>query len=278
MNVMSIRLFRRTLPAFAMTLAITFALTTTASGQDDRRTNEARSLYDAGAVAFGDGRFEDALRRWQESYTISEHPALLYNIGIAHDRLGQVAEAVEAYDAYLAAVPDATNANYTQSRLAILRQQLADTTQATDAQGHNGAEDDGEAGSPSDPERERPAVVAEAPDDSETPSTGGSNAGPIALLIGGGVALAAGIGVAVVADSQYADLEATCPGGICPAGSQGDIDSLGGLTLTADLLMAAGSAAALGGLVWLLVDGSEEEETAVQLGIVPGGVTLQGVF
>ncbi|MEM6957322.1 MAG: tetratricopeptide repeat protein [Myxococcota bacterium] len=270
---------------FAWVLVASCLAAASASAQDVDRTNEARSLYDAGAVAFRDGRFAAALNRWQESYELSQLPALLYNIGTAHDRLGHRREAIAAYEGYLEATPDAENANYTRSRIAILQSQLAerggddpgDADGGQDDRGRNGRDD-------ADPGEDALGedVNGEASTEADPPARNArerSIAGPIALLAGGGAALLAGVGLAIAADSQYSDLEDRCANGVCPPGSQGDIDRLVRVGRSADILMAVGGAAAVGGLVWLLVGGGEEDRTAgVRFDVGPDRITLRGAF
>ena len=52
------------------------------SGTDD----EARAIYQAGLVAYENGRFDEALRHFQSSYALSGRPELLYNIATAAER------------------------------------------------------------------------------------------------------------------------------------------------------------------------------------------------
>jgi hypothetical protein len=82
---------------------------------------EARLLFEAGARAFEDGRFEVALARFREAYALSHQPMLLYNIGQAADRVRLDREAFVAFEAYLAAVPDARNRREVEGRVAALR-------------------------------------------------------------------------------------------------------------------------------------------------------------
>ncbi|MCX7807199.1 MAG: tetratricopeptide repeat protein, partial [Deltaproteobacteria bacterium] len=79
------------------------------SPADEAKDQEARALFQAGQVAFEDGRFEDALQYFRRSYELSGRPALLYNIGLAADRLRRDEEALSAFERYLAEVPDARN-------------------------------------------------------------------------------------------------------------------------------------------------------------------------
>lgn len=110
------------------------------------RDAEARALFEAGRVAFGDGRFEDALAHFQRSHELSGRPELLYNIGTTADRLRREAEALEAFEGYLAAVPDAPNRREVEGRLRVLREELArEETQAAELAAREAAERDAAA-------------------------------------------------------------------------------------------------------------------------------------
>lgn len=75
----------------------------------DMRQQEARALFQAAQVAYEAGRFEVALERFTEAYTLSNRPQLLYNIGLAAERLARRPEALAAYRAYLQLHPSAPN-------------------------------------------------------------------------------------------------------------------------------------------------------------------------
>jgi tetratricopeptide (TPR) repeat protein len=87
----------------------------------DPREAEARSLFEAGRRAFTDGRFEDALERFRQSYELSGRAELLFNIGQAADRLRRDRDALAAFEQYLAALPRATNRREVESRILVLR-------------------------------------------------------------------------------------------------------------------------------------------------------------
>jgi uncharacterized protein HemY len=98
--------------------------TADAAHEPTERDREARALYEAAVVAFDEGRFEDALRLFRRSYELSERPELLYNVGTAADRLRRNEEALEAFEAYLAARPEADNRANVEARVVVLRQAI----------------------------------------------------------------------------------------------------------------------------------------------------------
>jgi tetratricopeptide (TPR) repeat protein len=88
------------------------------------RTEEAKALFAAGRSAFEAGRYQDALGHFERCYEISQRAALLYNIGITHDRLRDDERALHFYDSYLAAVPTADNRVEVETRSAAIRSAL----------------------------------------------------------------------------------------------------------------------------------------------------------
>lgn len=86
---------------------------------------EARDLFQIGKDAFDEGRFERALKYFQDAYSLSHRAALLSNIGTALDRLRRDQEAVDAYKKYLEQVPQAANRRLIEERIRIIESALA---------------------------------------------------------------------------------------------------------------------------------------------------------
>jgi tetratricopeptide (TPR) repeat protein len=96
-----------------------------APATSEDRTEEAKGLFNAGRASFDAGRYADALEYFQRSYAISGKPALLYNIGLAFDRLREDEKALQAYDQYLTQAPDAPNRSEVETRAAAIREALS---------------------------------------------------------------------------------------------------------------------------------------------------------
>lgn len=92
---------------------------------ESQRDTEARALFEQGRTAFGEARFADALDLFRRAHTLSGRHALLYNIGQSADRLRLDREALEAFERYLAEVPDAENRVEVETRVAVLRETIA---------------------------------------------------------------------------------------------------------------------------------------------------------
>ncbi len=83
---------------------------------------EARARFEAGRASFADGRFEDALNDFQRAYELAKRPILLFNVGAAADRLRKDQVALEAFERYLAEMPNAENRAEVEGRIRVLRE------------------------------------------------------------------------------------------------------------------------------------------------------------
>lgn len=103
--------------------------------------------------------------------------------------------------------------------------------------------------------------------------------GWVTLGAGAAVLIAGGV-VGGLALSQSGKLEEACPDGNCSPARGGEVDALGSMALTADILIGVGAAAAVAGVVLLLLPEGREsgDETAVRVVPAPGGAALQGRF
>jgi tetratricopeptide (TPR) repeat protein len=100
----------------------------TAAAQDPdpwSADQQARERFERGREAFEDGRFEDALHDFQRSYQLSGRAELLFNIGSASDRLRLNQEALDAFEGYLEARPEAPNRREVERRIVVLREAIA---------------------------------------------------------------------------------------------------------------------------------------------------------
>lgn len=72
------------------------------SAADDAR---ARELFENGALLYDEGRYEDAIVAWQESWRLSGRPLLLFNMANAAERLGRWNDAMDLLSRYRALAP-----------------------------------------------------------------------------------------------------------------------------------------------------------------------------
>lgn len=96
---------------------------------------EARRLFEEGAEAFANGNYRVALDKFLHSHELSGRAELLFNVGLAHDRLREDALALRAFEGYLERVPDAANRAEVEGRIAELRRVIADRDRVAVADG-----------------------------------------------------------------------------------------------------------------------------------------------
>lgn len=88
---------------------------------DPQTEQLARAHFVSGVSYFDQGRYDRALEEFNEAHRVSGRAAFLYNIGVCHERLGHREAAIEAYEQYLAAEPNAAERATTLERIRVLR-------------------------------------------------------------------------------------------------------------------------------------------------------------
>lgn len=212
------------------------------------RDEEARHLFEAGRAAFANGRYEEARDQFVRSHDLSGRPALLYNIGTAEDRLRNDGAALAAFEAYLAALPDAENATEVRARVEVLRASVASADAAP-------------ASSRGGPTRETGARV------------------PIAAIVTAALALAVGgaaIGTWVAANDTYGARERGCGVAGCSDAELGEVQTL--VDATNVLWISALVIGAGAGVALAFELGMPSDETEVRASIGLGGLSIEGTF
>lgn len=98
MAAVSARLRRRSRFTIATVVAF-FAFASSAHADD---VAKARKLFADGVHQYQIGDYEGALRLFREANAEHHAPAIIYNIGLAEEKLGHRQAAVDAYEAYVA--------------------------------------------------------------------------------------------------------------------------------------------------------------------------------
>jgi tetratricopeptide (TPR) repeat protein len=104
----------------ALVLLVTLVLPLPALA-DPTPDEVARAHYVSAQAYYKQGRVADALREFEEAYRIAPRPAFHYNIAICHEKLGNDAEAIAAYQRYLEESPDAPDHEAVQAHIDQLR-------------------------------------------------------------------------------------------------------------------------------------------------------------
>jgi tetratricopeptide (TPR) repeat protein len=282
-------------------LAAGLAWTDAAHAQEggELTDEEARNLFQAGAIAFDQGRFVNALEHFERAYTLSKRPQLLFNIGVVADRLRQDARALQAFEQYMELVPDGAEAANVRARIAVLRKTIEERRSAEpppEASGEAGAQGAQPGAGPQvapppaapapaapparpamDPPAQGVAPAASERDAAQDRAGGGSAVVPW-VLVGAGAAVAVTGGVLLaLGQSRRGKIEDAAVGSAWDEVAQyDDADTFTGVGAA---LLGVGVAGAVIGVVLLAGgegDGGERASASVQLG--PSGVLVRGAL
>lgn len=212
---------------------------------------EAREHFTAGSRYFDAGDYRAAAVEFEASYRLSGRPALLYNLYLAHERVGNMGEAVSYLERYLTEGEPGDRRAALEVRLENLRARLY--------------EERLEAARRADRERE----LRDASDPGLVPWV---------VAGAGGAVAATGVVLLLVALGDVDTVEN--PEGEMPRweDSADAYDRAPVLSTIGAISLGVGGAAAITGLVWGLTSGGPAPESDVAVAIGPGHVALRGVF
>lgn len=106
-------------------LAVAMLVTGPAAAQDSERAH-ALALYEEAARLYERGEFGASAELLSQAYEEYRHPTLLYNLARATEGLGDLSRAIESYEAYIAAAPDAQDVPMVRARVNTLRRTMAE--------------------------------------------------------------------------------------------------------------------------------------------------------
>lgn len=106
--------------AFLLISCVAFSAAAQNLSAEDRAT--ARKLYDQATDAYDHGKYVEALEYWTEAYELTNATILLYSIGNAHERLGNLEEAIEALEGYKKSVRDSEENEVLELRIINLEE------------------------------------------------------------------------------------------------------------------------------------------------------------
>jgi tetratricopeptide (TPR) repeat protein len=229
----------------------------------------ARAHFNTGSVAFGAGRYSEALVEFQKAYELSQRPKLLYNIGVASDRLRRDREALAAFEQYLQRVPEAPERAEVEARIAVLRD-VVNTPSSTTPPASGAAAATTEAA-----ETSAPTDAIESTDADPQPASHPSVAQWLVLGASGVMAVTGGV-LLTVALLDKSAVESPSDGvGLDEIDSARDrvplFSTLGGVFLGVGLV-GAGVAT-----TWIVLSGSGSEG-ALEAHVGLGRVSLRGTF
>lgn len=95
---------------------------------------DARQHFQSGKQLFDAGDYRGAIREFEAANRLAPAPLLLFNIGLAYERLGEAAPALQHFKAYLEQQPNASNRSLVEIKIARLEGELGQG-QTTPGQG-----------------------------------------------------------------------------------------------------------------------------------------------
>lgn len=87
---------------------------------------EAQTKFRAGATAYREARYKQAIDLFLEANRLDPHPELIFNVGQAYEKLGDVPNALRAYREYLRLSPAAGDRATVETSIKNLEQRLRD--------------------------------------------------------------------------------------------------------------------------------------------------------
>ncbi len=94
--------------------------------EEDQARERALSLFAESATAYREGRFSDAAALLSEAYELHPEPILLYNLARALEADGRLDEARTAYEDFLESSPEAEQAAPSRRRLEVIEGLIAE--------------------------------------------------------------------------------------------------------------------------------------------------------
>jgi tetratricopeptide (TPR) repeat protein len=208
-------------------LSSSLALAQTAPTANDQEA--AKAHFMAGSAYYEQANYNDAVKEFTEAYRLSQRPDLLYNIALAYERLEKWDDAIEALQKYLRDKPGAQDHAIIQTRIENLQKRKSEA-------------------------RAQPVAAPAEPQPKSEPPAKHNYAAGGALLGVGLAALAASIGTGASALNLKSELESVCNNKVCPPSDKSKADTGQALAISTDVLISVGAAAAIVGVVLLIVE------------------------
>jgi len=242
--------------AGAVLAAWIFAAPLTATAQPARRAapaaqnaDEARALqlFEQSVEEYRAGRFQQAADLLREAHRLHPEPTLLYNLARALEGLGDEAGAIEQYDLYLAAAPNAPDRGAIEQKVATLRRQIAEREALARAARETEPDPGSDPDAPVDP-----------PDDVEETSSGGRGPWPWLVSGVGLAALGAGGALGAVALSRNAAADDAPKQTEAWSRYEGARD----FATAANVCFIAGGVVLAAGVVWVILGGGGSDDAS----------------
>jgi tetratricopeptide (TPR) repeat protein len=219
----------------------------------------ARAKFEAGADAYREERYQEAIDSFRAADAIAPRAALSFNIARAYDKLGDVPHALEYYRQYLERDPNGVTAAETRARIAELEAAVKPAEPAPPeplAPAPKPA-----AAQPNPPAQPIALAPTPAPARDDRWKLGPYGVWPWVVLSAGGAALVTSFGFELARRSAEDDAESASH-----ASFQDRYDTMERRKVTARVFAGAGSALLVAGGVLVYLDQRARHEVALDCG------------
>jgi tetratricopeptide (TPR) repeat protein len=224
---------------------------------DDER---ARVLYQNGAILYEEGRYEDAIRAWEEAHRLSKRPLFLFNIANALERIGRWQEALEYLNRYRAFAP-AEERTVLERRMRNIERRLDESrardAETADRQAEEAARKEAELEAAQARAEEVARIEREAAQVAPEASAGGTLIPGVALFATGTGLLGLGGALSGLATTARTEAAAECKESagllLCPRSATAALERDEAFSRGGDIALAAGAGIAATGLVLVIV-------------------------
>jgi hypothetical protein len=229
-----------------------------AAAADDASDELARRHFDSGAAYLEESDYENALKAFQKSYDLSHRPEILLNIATVQERRGDLAAAIAALQAYLAADPQSERAETTRLRIQNLQKRLDEAAAAAAPP------------APTPPPPPPPAAAPPPPPPAPPPKSEPDRMPAYVAFGVGGVGLVTAVVTGIIANGKYQDAKDHCS----PHCTDADISSAKSMALISTITTGVAVVGAGVGITLFLTSSSSGNATAaprVQVAVGPRG-------
>jgi hypothetical protein len=265
--------------------------------------DQAKTLFELGDQAWKISNFPDAIKYWKDGYRKAcDKHIFLKNLGKALAADGQVAAAIEVYQLYrVRAKPTGEELDQLDATIGNLQKKVGTTSTTTAPTGTDTTAPTGTNTAPTGTTtaptgtNTAPTGTATTAPTGSAPSSGGSKALPVGLMVGGGVVGVTGVVLWVVGNGKVSTASKSFTGHNCgdknnpPTGALrdqclgwADDGNSGKTTRTVGVVMTGIGVVAAGVGVGLYVMGGDKKKDGASIQITPGpgfaGIGLSGSF
>jgi tetratricopeptide (TPR) repeat protein len=232
----------------------------------EAKADEALDLFRKSEVAYREQRFQEAVELLQKVYELKRDPVLLYNLARAYEGARFDAQALQAYQQYLAELPGAPDAPAIERRIAALRLRIADR------HGLEAQRDEERRRADTHLQETRAAELKAAQAVAQSRQL---SPAPWIVAGAGGLVLGGALAFGVASSSKRENAVAAAASGV----AQADLSAARGFATAANVSYGVGALVAVAGISWGLWNlAHRDSPPALAITLGPGNLIVGGHF